>query len=150
MQQNFSDQDVGQFKSPGGFVFGVQGFSWGDQKPSSITFFLDGTCKVSDQHGRPIKGIVKEGKAIYFEKCTHQQVIAALYEERVDWTKLPASGWPQLPYSSLKELREIPPTPIAELRKIKDDAMRRDALRMRREVDAAKEKEFQGTDEADE
>lgn len=104
---------------------------------------LDGTCKVCDQHGRPIPGVVtKEGKPVYFSKCTHAQVIAALADERVDWQVLASAGWPQLPYAQLKSLKEVPPTPLEELRKIADPALRKDALRLRRETDAAREKEM--------
>lgn len=53
--------------SPGGFEFGVQGWIWGEPNPKSITFFLDGSVMVCDQHGRPIKGVVSEsGEALYF------------------------------------------------------------------------------------
>ena len=139
-----AEQDLtGEFQSPGGFVFGVQGWSWGEQRPTCITFFLNGTVKVSDQHGRPIKGTVKDNKPVYFEKCTHAQVIAALADERIDWTTLTCAGWPQLPYAQLKLLKELPPTPLDELRKIADAQLRKDALRIRREVDSAREKEMQ-------
>lgn len=133
---------TGEFQSPGGFVFGVQGWTWGEQRPTSITFFLDGTAKVSDQHGRPIKGVVKDNKPVYFGRCTHAQLIAALAEERIDWQSLNCAGWPQLPYATLKGLKELPPTPLDELRKITDPELRKDALRMRRETDAAREKEM--------
>lgn len=133
---------MGEFQSPGGFIFGVAGWSWGEQRPTSITFFLNGTAKVSDQHGRPIKGTVKDNKPVYFERCSHAQVIAALLDERVDWLTLTCAGWPQLPYERLKALKELPPTPVDELRKIADPALRKDALRIRREVDAEREKEM--------
>lgn len=133
---------VGEFQSPGGFIFGVQGWTWGEQRPSSITFFLDGTAKVSDQWGRPIPGVVKEGRAIYFAKCTHLQVLELLAEERIDWLELPSAGWPQLPYDKLKQLKVVPPTPLDDLRKIKDDTLRRDALRFRREHDERQAKEL--------
>lgn len=132
---------VGEFRSPGGFIFGVQGWQWGDQRPTTITFFLDGTARVCDQHGRPIKGVVHDGKPCYFERCTHAEVIAALARERVDWRLLTCAGWPQLPYLSLKELAALPPTPIDELRKIKNATLRKDALRARREADEAVAKE---------
>ena len=125
--------------------FGVQGWSWGEQRPSAITFFLNGTCKVSDQHGRPIKGTVKDGKPVYFDRCTHAQVVAALTEERIDWQTLVCAGWPQLPYTQLKSMKDIPPTPIEELRKIADPTLRKDALRIRREVDEMRAKEVQAT-----
>lgn len=53
------------------------------------------------------------------------------------------AGWPQLPYDKLKELPELPQTPIAELKKIRDPELRRDALRIRREADQVREKELQ-------
>jgi hypothetical protein len=137
------EQDLsGNFASPGGFVFGIQGWTWGEQRPTSITFMLDGTAKVCDQHGRPIKGVVKDGKPIYFEKCSHAQVVAALTDERIDWTALTWAGWPQLPYAEMKKLKALPPTPLEELKKIKDPALRKDALRVRRESDEAREKEM--------
>ena len=138
---------TGDFVSPGGFVFGVQGWTWGEQRPTTITFFLNGTAKVSDQHGRPIKGVVKDGKPIYFERSTHAQVVAALADERVDWTTLTCAGWPQLPYDILKTLKELPPTPIDDLKKITNADLRKDALRIRREVDEAREKELAATQE---
>ena len=148
---------VGQMQSPGGFVFGVQGWAWGEPRPKSITFFLDGTAKVCDQHGRPIKGTVVDNKAVLFAQAgptnddlpgaranlaTHAQVIAALATERVDWRKLSCAGWPQLSYKELSALPDLPPTPLDELRKIRDPQMRKDALRARREVDSAREKEL--------
>ena len=136
-----------EFQSPGGFVFGVQGWDWGEQRPRSITFFLDGTARVCDQHGRPIKGTVVDGtKAVLFDKCSHAEVIAALDGERIDWRTLTCAGWPQLPYAELKKLADLPPTPIDELRKIKDTDLRRDALKMRREMDDVRAKELQAAE----
>lgn len=150
---------VGEFQSPGGFVFGVQGWIWGEPRPRAITFFLDNTAKVSDQHGRPIKGIVSaDNKEIRFAAgppgnddppgarahlATHAQVIKALAEERIDWQTLGCAGWPQIPYEELKKVAKLPPTPLEELRKIQDPALRKDALRMRREVDEAHTRELQ-------
>lgn len=128
-------ETTGQFESPGGHVFGIQGWSWGEQRPSGITFFLDGTTKVTDQHGRPIPGVVKDGRAYYFSKSSHQEAIKLLTEEGVDWRTLVSAGWPQLPYEKLKELKVTPATPLDDLRKIKDDTLRRDALKYRRELD---------------
>lgn len=162
------DSLSGDFISPGGFVFGVQGWSWGEPRPRTITFFLDGTAKVCDQHGRPIRGTEIEGKKYHFaleapsnddppggaryvtvsnrreilKLATHEQVVAALEAEGIDWKKLNCAGWPQLPYEQLIELVELPPTPIEELRKIKNPDMRRAALRARREADEAKAKEM--------
>lgn len=61
-----SQGDSGGLRSPGGFEFGVQGWSYGEAKPTSITFFLDGTAMVCDQYGRPIKGAVTDGKYVFF------------------------------------------------------------------------------------
>ncbi len=154
---------AGMFTSPGGFIFGVQGWTWGDQKPSTITFFLNGTCKVSDQHGRPIKGTVSaEGKPLYFDQCTHAQVIAALAEERIEWTTLTWAGWPQLPYDVLKKLPTLPLWPFASIHQptsavgaactcvqcsIKDVGLRKDALRLRREVEELRAKEMVAVEE---
>lgn len=52
------------------------------------------------------------------------------------------AGWPQLPYEQLKRLKDLPPTPLEELAKIPDAAMRRDAMKMRREIAAAVEKDL--------
>jgi len=149
---------AGLMQSPGGFVFGVSGWSWGEPRPKSITFFLDGTAKVSDQHGRPIKGTVMNNKEVLFAMtapaqdepiglrnhlATHAQVVAALTAENVEWRKLSCAGWPQLSYAELKKLPELPPTPIEELRKITDPQARKDASRARREVDEARSKELE-------
>lgn len=153
-----NENDIGQLQSPGGFVFGVQGWIWGEQRPTSITFFLDGTAKVSDQHGRPIKGVVRDGKPTYFDKCTHAQVIAALEEERIDWKQLTCAGWPQLSYDELKKLKNIPPWPFSRehnpsssngtqctciVCSIKDPKLRKDALRLRQETGQLIEREMQ-------
>ena len=154
---------AGQFTSPGGFVFGVQGWTWGEQKPSSITFFLDGHCKVFDQHGSPIKGVVsKDGKPLYFDQCNHAQVIEALHSERIDWTTLTCAGWPQLPYETLKALKSLPLWPFSSVHQptsavgaactcvqcsIKDSQLRKDALRLKREVDEARAKEMVAVEE---
>lgn len=161
-------QAMGEFESPGGFVFGVQGWSWGEPRPTSITFFLDGTAKVSDQHGRPIRGTVVDNKEVLFahgppkaddppgsrsKYASHAQVLAALQAELVDWRRLHCAGWPQLPYEQLKELPEslLPPVSsdprereayLNELRKIPDKDLRRDALRVRREANDARAKEL--------
>ena len=156
-----SSNMVGEVQSPGGFVFGIAGWTWGEPRPKSITFFLDGTAKVCDQHGRPIKGVLMNNKAVLFamtapssddnpveraKLATHAQVVAALAGEDppIDWKKLTWAGWPQLPYAELSKLKELPPTPLEELRKIKDSNLRKDALRARREVDEAVAKEFAG------
>ncbi len=188
-------------RSPGGFEFGVQGWTYGPPVPKSITFFLDNTAMICDQYGRQIRRAVtdrgdelrfadtppdasREGDVVARPQfATHAQVIAALTAERIDWLgyevryrgkdgshkvragltmddagKLQAkllqdgnlpvtvertiacAGWPQLCYDELKKLHDVPPTPEAELRKIKDPALRKDALRLRRETDAVREK----------
>lgn len=159
-----SDEMIGNVTSPGGFVFGVQGWTWGEPKPQSITFFLDGTAKVSDQHGRPIKGATSDNKEIWFavappreddkpdqdgnlpphrrKYATHAQVINALESNGHQWRKCSWAGWPQLPYAELCKIKSLlPPTPIEELRKIRDDNLRKDALRIRREIIEAEEME---------
>lgn len=150
-------QASGEFRSPGGFVFGVQGWHWGQPQPKSITFFLDNTAKVSDQHGRPIRGTVVDNKEVLFAQgppknddppgaraklATHAQVIAALAQERIDWRTLACAGWPQLSYKELMELPDLPPTPEEELKKIRDPKLRAEALRARREVDSLKADEL--------
>lgn len=144
-----NDQISGMM-SPGGFAFGVQGWHWGEPLPRSITFFLDGTARVSDQWGRPIRGAVVDQKEVFFASApasdtdkpgerkklaTHAQVIKALENERIDWRKLAIAGWPQLPYAMLKEIDNLPLTPFEELRKIPDQQLRKDALKMRREME---------------
>lgn len=149
--ENFS----GNFESPGGHIFGIQGWHWGDQKPSAITFFLDGTVKVSDQHGRPIKGVVQDSKPIYFIKSTHRQVIEALKVEHIDWRKITHAGWPQLPYDELKALVDsktsldniLPPTPLEELRKIPNKELRKAAIKMRQEIIEGEIAEMQAANE---
>lgn len=90
--------------SPGGFEFGVQGWVWGPPMPKSITFFLDGSAMVCDQYGRHIRRAVnpndgtelrfadsapdasKEGEVVPRPQfASHQQVLAALTAERIDW-----------------------------------------------------------------
>jgi hypothetical protein len=155
---------MGEFQSPGGFVFGVQGWTWGEPRPKSITWFLDGSAKVSDQHGRPIKGAVVNNKPIYFadsapkvdkdgrieprpQFATHMQVIEALEAEGIEWQSLTSAGWPQIPYEKLKELKELPMTPKEELMKIRNQELRRDALRARNEADEATAKEMASVEE---
>lgn len=155
MYDEFSDQ----IKSPGGFIFGVQGWMWGPPKPTCITFFVDDTAKVSDQYGRPIRGAVIDGKEVRFvdrppelddggnpkprkgKFATHAEVIRALEVEKVDWQTLTYAGFPQLPYSELKKIKHLPPTPTEELLKIPNRALRRDALRIRKETNELIDKE---------
>ncbi len=193
----------GEFVSPGGFAFGLQGWTWGEPRPQSITFFLDNTAMVCDQHGRPVRTVITDdGRVLRFadtppdgskegdvtprpQFATHAQVIEALTAERIDWlsyvvryrasdntmktrtglTKdqaeqlcnklakegigqimssrsITCAGWPQLAYDELKKLPELPPTPMEELRKIRDPLLRKDALRIRREVDEGRLKEM--------
>ena len=144
----------GEFTSPGGFVFGVQGWTWGEQRPTSITFMMNGHAKVCDQHGRPIKGVVtKDGKPIFFDKCSHAQTIAALAEERVDWQTLTCAGWPQLPYEELQKVKmeALPPLQdtdeerrsyLNQLGKIPDKELRRAAIKFRGEMDELRKQEI--------
>lgn len=152
-------------ESPGGFQFGLQGWNWPEPVPRGITFFLDNTAKVTDQFGRAIKGAIIDGKPVMFaiqapdadkdgkivprpQYATHQQVVAALEHERVDWRTLVRAGWPQLPYDSLKDVQDLPSMPpgedgLPELVKIRDKALRRDALRLWKERRELVEKELQ-------
>lgn len=118
---------MAEFKSPGGFVFGIQGWSYGEVRPRTITFFMDGTTRVCDHHGNEIREYSK----------SHGEAIAALKDAGIDWQRLDAAGWPQLPYDELKELVVVPPTPLDELAKIRNKALRLDAMKLRREIDAA-------------
>lgn len=212
----FESQGESSFmgKSPGGFEFGIQGFSWGQPKPTSITFFLDNTAMVCDQYGRKICRAVIGDKEVRFadsppdasrdgsivprpQFATHVQVIEALAAEKINWLayqvqyvdragqskarsnltpeeaskmqekllsegnrnvviirEIVSAGWPQLPYDRpkegpqfcLKDLPELPPTPIEELRKITNASLRKDALRIRREADGARDKELQAAE----
>lgn len=98
-----SDQfQTGMVRSPGGFEFGVQGWSPSAPMPKSITFFLDGSAMVSDQYGRPIRCSAMGDKVVQFadrppegnhdgvvpprpQFASHAQVLAALLEEGVNW-----------------------------------------------------------------
>lgn len=116
-----------EVRSPGGFVFGIQGWEYGEVRPRSITFFTDGTTRVVDHRGNAISEYTG----------SHASVIARLKDSGIDWQKLDYAGWPQLPYEELKELVKLPPTPLDELQKIANKELRTDAMRMRRESDAA-------------
>lgn len=59
------------------------------------------------------------------------------------------AGWPQLPYSDLIKLPELPPTPIEDLRKIRDPEARKAALRLKCEAIEMREKEMAATEEDD-
>ena len=78
--------------------------------------------------------------------ATHEQIIAALTEERIDWRTLTCAGWPQLPYEELRKLVELPPTPLAELKKIRNPQLRKDAIRARREADEALARETESAE----
>jgi hypothetical protein len=159
----------GGLVSPGGFEFGVQGWNWGEARPVSITFFLDGSAMVCDQHGRPIKGTMVDGKEVWFATTppkaerdnslpyekrfidhnkrklplgTHAEVITALVDERIDWTKLSVAGTPQLPYDQLKKIPNLPPISEEELRRIPDLQLRKDVIKLRRELNATRTKEL--------
>ena len=95
--------NTGEMVSPGGFSFGVQGWAWGEPRPLSITFFMDGSAMVCDQYGRPIRTVVTEdGRILRFADCpptasregtitprpqfaNHQEVLSALALEHIDW-----------------------------------------------------------------
>jgi hypothetical protein len=164
---DYQDQPGGMV-SPGGFEFGRVGWTWGEQRPVSITFFLDGTALVADQHGRPIKGTLgDDGVATLFATSapelpngrkpedlkkfsTHARTIAALKAENYDWLnrkKIVWAGWPQLPYAELKKIVDLlPPTPLEELRKIRDPQLRKDSLAVRKEIDEVRTKELAATE----
>lgn len=135
------------FESQNGLVFGIQGWSWGEPRPTSITFFLDGSVRVSDQHGRAIKGVTVGGEAVIFANCTHQEALEALAQEGIDWTELECAGWPQLPYEALKEMESLPPTPKEELQKIPDRALRKAALRAKHEAETLLQRELEPEEE---
>ena len=148
--------EAGTAVSPGGFEFGVQGWVWGEPRPTGITFFLDGSAMVVDQHGRPIRGVrdVKTNKEKRFaltppetsgrdDKITlrpqfasHKEVIEALEAEGIQWQDLNLAGWPQLPLVHLKKVAKVLPlTDPDELKKIRSKSLRNDALKMRQEID---------------
>jgi hypothetical protein len=54
-----------------------------------------------------------------------------------------SSGWPQLAYEELKKLPELPPTPLAELAKIRNPELRKAAMRARREADEVQSKQLE-------
>lgn len=126
-----------EVKSPGGFVFGIQGWEYGEVRPKSITFFVDGTTRVCDHRGNAISEF----------SGSHVDVTAKLGEVGIDWEKLDWAGWPQLPYNDLKELLCVPETPLDELVKIKDRKLRADAVRLRKEIDAILAAEMEETEE---
>lgn len=96
-------EEGGLYQSPGGFEFGIQGWSYAAPIPKAITFFLDGSAIVIDQYGRRIRGAVTpEGRSVLFadsppdanregdvfarpQFASHAEVIAALAAERYDW-----------------------------------------------------------------
>jgi len=197
--------EPGNGLSPGGFEFGVTGWVWPAPVPSSVTFYLDNTASVFDQHGRPIRGaILQNGKEVRFATAppraddsdlvlrgtygTHAEVVEALLEEKIDLIQemnnvgspcpqckgtgragdkqcakcrgsgkkqvIACAGWPQLTYDQLKRLNRInwpfDNTHNARIGQrcgcvncsIKDPALRKDALRARREADEIREKEM--------
>lgn len=93
----------GMVVSPGGHVFGVQGWTYGQPVPKSLTFFLDGTCLVADQYGRPIRGAqANDGRQYLFamtppeanregfvitrpQYATHAQTLESLRAEGINW-----------------------------------------------------------------
>ena len=93
----------GEFESPEGKVFGMQGFAYAAPIVRSITCFLDNTCLVADQYGKRILGVVgddnvqvkfadsppsanREGDVTPRRQfATHQQTFAALAAEGINW-----------------------------------------------------------------
>lgn len=122
-----------EVKSPGGFVFGIQGYEYGEVKPKSITFFTDGTTRVCDHRGNAIPEYT----------VLHSEAVKKLRDTGIDWQKLVAAGWPQLSYDELKELNIVPPTPLDELAKISNKSLRQDSMRFRKEYDDAKLEEIE-------
>jgi hypothetical protein len=96
-------QDSWRGTSPGGFEFGIQGFTYGPPVLKSITFFLDGSCMVCDQYGRHIRcAVLADGSEVRFadrppdgskenvyapraQFANHERVLKALAAERIDW-----------------------------------------------------------------
>lgn len=113
-------------KSPKDIPFGIENWSYGEVRPTSVTFFLDGRALVCDHRGNSITSY----------SGTHAEVVAKLLDDGFNWQKLDYAGWPQLPYEELKKIEVLPPTPLDELMTIKDRALRADAVRMRQEADA--------------
>lgn len=177
---------VGTMKSPGGFEFGLQGWTPPEQRVSGLTFFLNGTAMVCDQLGQPIRGTVKasgspvffammppqqddknpgyrqsidgNGKRVMVKLATHAEVVAALGEERIEWSTLTFAGFPQLAYEELKKLARLPSWPFSDVHdpnspvglsctcvtcSIRDPKLRKDAIRVRREVNDSREREVQ-------
>lgn len=137
-----------EFRSPADIPFGIQGWSYGDIKPTSITFFIDGTAIVADHRGNPIEklGALRmplqpptNEEDSYQKRASfprHAEVIAELRQMGIDWQRLTYAGWPQLEYEQLKEIAVLPPTPRDELARIRVKALRADAIKMRDEADA--------------
>ena len=92
-----------------------------------------------------MKGGLSQQQAIVEQK----KLIEAGHRNVVIGRTIAAAGWPQLPYEMLKKMAEVPPTPMEELRKIVDPAMRKAAIRLRREVDEGKAKELSELMEVD-
>ena len=91
-----------------------------------------------DRGGNKVRGGLKMAEAI---KLQAKLLADGIAQVAIDHA-IACAGWPQLPYDELKKLPELPPTPEAELRKILDPKLRRDALRIRSEVNAEREKEL--------
>lgn len=135
--------------SPGGIDFGIQGWDYGEIRPTTVVFLITGIARVCDHHGNPIE-----------ELCgPHAEVLATLKEAGFDWhiaddekstlwlvrksrgkmdknvTMMSVAGFPHLPYAELKKMPRLPETPIDELRNIKNKKHRNDALKARAEAD---------------
>lgn len=171
-------EDIYNLPSPSGHIFGVQGFTYGVAVPKCITFFLDNTAKVCDQHGRPMRGTMVDNKKVEFAQgppqaddkpgarshlATHKQVIAALLYEKVDWQTLEMAGWPQLTYDELKEMKKFPAWPfdsthsVREQRQcyclfccIKDKGAREAALRYKLDQDRVIQQQIEAAEKINE
>ncbi len=147
---------TGEVRSPGGHVFGLQGFQFADPIVCALTFYLDNTCEVHDQYGRPVRGVItKDNKTVLFapdppnadrgndayrgphKYATHMETVIALEGENIDWRKLPFAGTPQLDLERLQSIKDRLPegVPIEQLHKIKSPELRAAALRVRLELD---------------
>jgi len=146
-----------QITSPGGIDFGIQGWDYGEVRPTTIVFLITGIARVCDHHGNPID-----------ELCgPHADILAQLKEAGFDWfvaddeqrtlwltrknrgkmdknvSMMSVAGFPHLPYAELKKMPRLPETPIDELRNIKNKKHRNDALRARAEADRENQKSME-------
>lgn len=137
-----------KFNSPRDIPFGIEGWSYGEIKPTTITFFTDGSAIVADHRGNPIEKLGtlslptlppssdEDSPSKRAKYPRHSEIIAELTTMGINWQKLVYAGWPQLEYEALCEIEALPPTPREELAKIRNKALRADALKKRDEADA--------------